>query len=60
MNKYYHTVDCNNYIIAGDEYKNWGGDDEYIINLLAQKGNLTRITDKEHAKILDELFPKGP
>jgi hypothetical protein len=60
MNKYYHTVHCNNYIIAGDEYKNWGDDDEYIINLLAQKANLTRISDQEHAKNLDELFPKGP
>jgi hypothetical protein len=60
MNKYFHTVDGNNYKISGDEYANWGDDDEYIINLLAQKANLTRISDDEHAKILDELFPKGP
>ena len=60
MNKYFHTVDGTNYKISGDEYSNWGDDDEYIINLLAQKANLTRISDEEHAKILDELFPKGP
>ena len=60
MNNYYHTVDVKNYIITGDEYKNWGDDDEYIINQLAQKSNLIRISDKEHARILDELFPKGP
>jgi len=60
MNKYFHTVDCTNYKISGDEYINWGDDDEYIINLLAQKANLTRISDEEHAKILGELFPKGP
>ena len=60
MNKYFHTVDVNDYKISGDEYTNWGDDDEYIINLLAQKANLTRISDEEHAKILDDLFPKGP
>ena len=60
MNKYFHTVDVKNYVISNDEYKNWADDDEYIINLLAQKANLTRISDEEHAKILDELFPKGP
>jgi len=58
MNNNYHTVDVKNYVISNDEYKNWADDDEYIINLLAQKANLTRISDKEHASILAELFPK--
>ena len=30
-------------ILTGDDYNNWGSDDEYIINWVCQKYNLTLI-----------------
>lgn len=30
-------IDSKQYLIEGTEYKNWGSDDNYIINLIKQK-----------------------
>ena len=30
-------VDSKQFLIEGDEYKRWGSDDNYIINLIKQK-----------------------
>lgn len=34
-------IDATNVTIEGEEYTNWGGDDNYIINLIAQKLGFT-------------------
>lgn len=30
-------IDTKQYLIEGTEYKNWGSDDNYLINLIKQK-----------------------
>jgi hypothetical protein len=37
-------IDSKLMTITGDEYTNWGNDDNYIINLIMTKLNLTRKT----------------
>jgi hypothetical protein len=37
-------IDSKIMTISGDEYSNWGNDDNYIINLVLNKLNLTRKT----------------
>ena len=37
-------IDSKIMSITGDEYSNWGNDDNYIINLVLDKLNLTRKT----------------
>lgn len=37
-------VDTQIMTISGDDYNNWGNDDNYIINLVMTKYNLTKKT----------------
>jgi hypothetical protein len=37
-------IDSKLMTISGDEYSNWGNDDNYIINLVLTKLNLTKKT----------------
>ena len=37
-------IDSKIMTITGDEYNNWGNDDNYIINLVLDKLNLTKKT----------------
>ena len=37
-------IDSKMMIISGDEYNNWSNDDNYIVNLVLTKLNLTKKT----------------
>jgi len=37
------VVDTKNFLLTGDDYTSWGNDDDYIVNYVLTKLNLTKL-----------------